>query len=469
VLLCASVPPWGWWPLAFVGIAVLDQLIAGQPWKVRWRRTWLASAFWLYPSLLWMFDLTPPGYVIAAGGYAAYFATAMALCPPGRARWIALPGAFALAELARWSFPFGGVPLSTLAMSQADAPLAMTARIGGALVLVLLVVAVGVALSAAWERAWKPAASALAVVLLCVVAATFAPRGEAFDTIDVALVQGGGPQGTRADETDEREVFERHVAASRSIDEPVDLVLWPENVVNVEGRLEDNPEFGELQQLAQDLDAPLIVGIVEGFDDYFLNASLVFEPDGSVGDRYDKVRIVPFGEFVPMRGIIEAVAGESGIASRDARAGSGPGVLETDLGNFGTMISWEVFFQNRGQSSAAADAVLQLNPTNGSSYWLTQVQTQQVASSRLRAIESDRWLVQAAPTGFTAIVTPDGDVIDRTAISEQAVVQGQVELRRGDTIATRVGMWPAIGISIALMALAWFVQRHASRPSPIEP
>ena len=60
-------------------------------------------------------------------------------------------------------------------------------------------------------------------------------------------------------------------------------------------------------------------------------------------------------------------------------------------------------------------------------------------------------------------------MIDRTAISEQAVVQGEVELRRGDTIATSVGMWPAIGISIALMAIAWFVQRRsAAHPEPEE-
>ena len=76
--------------------------------------------------MFWMWDLTKPGYVIAGVLYASYFAVAAALCPPGRARWIALPGAVLLAEVARWSFPFGGVPLGNLGLSQAAAPLGAT-------------------------------------------------------------------------------------------------------------------------------------------------------------------------------------------------------------------------------------------------------------------------------------------------------------------------------------------------------
>ncbi len=63
-----------------------------------------------------------------------------------------------------------------------------------------------------------------------------------------------------------------------------------------------------------------------------------------------------------------------------------------------------------------------LNPTNGSSYTGTILQTQQIASSRLRAIETGRWVVQVSPTGFSAFVSPDGDVFERTAVSEQKVV-----------------------------------------------
>jgi len=93
-----------------------------------------------------------------------------------------------------------------------------------------------------------------------------------------------------------------------------------------------------------------------------------------------------------------------------------------------------------------------LNPTNGSSYWLTIVQSQQIASSRLRAMETGRYVLQAAPTGFSAIVTPNGDVIDRSGVSEQKIIQGTIQLREGLTWAVRFGRWPAV--ITALLALA---------------
>ena len=83
-------------------------------------------------------------------------------------------------------------------------------------------------------------------------------------------------------------------------------------------------------------------------------------------------------------------------------------MLRTDAGTFGVAISWEVFFTQRVREGVQEGGEVVLNPTNGSSYWLTQVQSQQVASSQLRAIETGRWVLQAAPTGFSAVVDPDG-------------------------------------------------------------
>ena len=87
-----------------------------------------------------------------------------------------------------------------------------------------------------------------------------------------------------------------------------------------------------------------------------------------------------------------------------------------------------------------------------------------MASSRLRAVETDRWVLQAAPTGYSAIVTPDGEVVDRSAISERKVIQGTVERRSGLTLATRVGSWPVLVLAAAAMALGWISDwRDSSR------
>ena len=465
--LAASVPPWGWWPLAFLGIAMWDRLLRNAKPRARIVRSAVFAAAWFTPSMLWMVDLTAPGYVIAIVVFSLYVGVA-GLAVPGRSsspwvRWLALPAAFTLAEAARCTFPFGGVPLATTAMGQASAPLGQIARVLCAVGVTFAVAVIGIALSAAWERRHIVAATALAGVVALWLVAIVAPTGHDIRTINAAVVQGGGPQGTRASETDPRDVFDRHVEATSLVTTPVDLVVWPENVVAVDSLLATTRENAELSALAKDLNTTLVAGITEVLDSSsFANASIVYLPDGSTGGRYDKVRRVPFGEFVPLRGLIESVAGSNtGIPVRDARAGTEPAIVRTPAGDLALAISWEIFFTNRGRDGVLHGGQILLNPTNGSSYWLTQVQTQQVASSQLRAIETGRWVLQAAPTGFSAIVNPSGDVLKRTSISEQVVLQQDVILRSGDTIATVIGPMPVIWLSGILLALSWwFATNH---------
>ena len=101
--------------------------------------------------------------------------------------------------------------------------------------------------------------------------------------------------------------------------------------------------------------------------------------------------------------------------------------------NLGIAISWEIFFEDRARSAISGGGEILLNPTNGSSYWLTILQSQQVASSRLRAMETGRWVLQAAPTGFSAIIDPNGDIVERSSISETRVLHATVDRRGGNT------------------------------------
>ncbi len=457
------MPPWGWWPAAFVGIAMIDMLLANQSRRTRFGRMWLAAFAWFAPATLWLWDLTPPGYPIAVAWFALLFGIAAAVVPPGRGRRLALPGTFVLAELIRWVVPFGGVPLAHLGMSQAGSPLALTARLFGSLLIVALVVLIGVALSALVQREWRATGGLAAVIVTLCALAGFAPHGQTVESIDVAIVQGGGQQRTRASVEGAQIVFDRHVAATKTIDRDVDLIMWPENVVNpVRGESpdeEDQKLYKDearpvLSALAVEYDAVLIPGWFTQLEDGGRdNFSEVIEPNGEAVDRYDKVRIVPFGEFVPLRSIVERFSED--VPGHDVVQGTEPAVLDSSLGPLGISISWEVFFEHRGRDAAANGGRVLLNPTNGSSYWLTILQTQQVASSRLRAIESGRWVLQAAPTGFSAVVSPRGRVVDRTAISEQKVLYATIGLREGKTIATRWGYYPMVTLSLLALAVAW--------------
>ncbi len=457
--LAAATPPWGFWPMAFVGIALLDHVLDGAHGIVRLGRAWFAWLALLLPTLFWMQDLTAPGYVIASMAYAGFLATGTLLAPKGPGRFLAYPGGIILAEWLRWRWPFGGVPLSNLATGQVDGVLAPMLRLGGALFVVGMTVVVGSALAACWKRSWSMAwalATFAVVVLLIGVAA---PAGKATgEFVDVALVQGGGPQGTRAATTEEGIVLERHLAASQGLDE-VDLVLWPEDVVDVV-TLVDSPEEAQLQALARENDATFLAGVIEDEgSDAFRNWAVVYDPAGDEIDRYEKVERVPFGEWVPFRSLLESIAGDA-LPARDAAIGTTPAVVDTPVGRLGVSISWEIFFGERARDATNHGGQLLVNPTNGASFSGTQVQTQQVANSRMRAIENGRWVTQVAPTGFSAVVDPDGRVLQRTAVSERAVLYDTVELRSGRTIYVRVGDYLAIGFALASLAAAWIVERR---------
>jgi len=479
LLLAGSRPPWGFWPVSFGGMALWVELLTGAGY---WRRAGLSavvSVSWMGPATIWMVDLTPVGWPLAVLGFAAMHAVAGALVPPDGRRHTAFPAAFALAELLRWTWPFGGVPLATMAMAQVSGPLAPAARIGGPLLLAALTAVGGVTLAAILAARLRPAAVGMGVLLVAWLAAVAAPGSEPIDVdgapdddalITVAAVQGGGPQNTRADVCEQRAVFERHLDTTRrQVSAPVDLVVWPEDVVHPspdnavtparcdQPLLTGSEARAALSDLARDLDTVLIVGFFERTADREANRNYaaVYDSSGVPVDTYDKVQLVPFGEYVPLRATAERFSDE--LPARDVRAGASdePAVLDTPLGPLGVAISWEIFFDHRARSAVGGGGgrVL-LNPTNGSSYWLTVVQTQQIASSRLRAIETDRWVVQAAPTGFSAVITPEGDVIERTGISESRVIRTTVELRHGDTLAVRLGAWPVAAAAALTLSLA---------------
>ena len=267
-------------------------------------------------------------------------------------------------------------------------------------------------------------------------------------------------------------MFERHLEATRQITGPVDLVVWPENVIATEAvPFADSEERTEVAAEAARLGAPFSVGITEDVGDRFTNAQVVLTPEDEITSRYDKVRRVPFGEYVPLRGVMKALGAPTDLIPRDAIPGSAPAVLTLPSGDkLGVMISWEVFFGGRARDGVSHGGEVMINPTNGSSYTGTILQTQQIASSRLRALETGRWLVQVAPTGFTAFVTPSGKVLDRTGISEQAIRTRTVQLREGRTIYLRLGEKPVVAAAAAVWLLgAVLARRSRDRTAPARP
>jgi apolipoprotein N-acyltransferase len=435
---------------------------------------------WLAPGMAWMWFLTAPGYVIAALLFSALHGIAAiitgAVTDQHKHRVIVGPLAHTLAEALRFSFPFGGVPLATLAISQAASPFATIVRIGGPLLLTYVVLQIGFLLAGLREtKKSKRTVHALLIAVVVVgilpIAGAIAPHGHDIGrSLNIAAVQGGGPQGTLAINTNSRDVVIRHLDATQTIADgsaatgnQLDLVIWPENVIDVNS-FSSSIERTEVAAQSARLNAPFLVGITEDLDNkFFTNAQVVVNTDGSLGDRYDKVRRVPFGEFVPMRGLLEAVGAPVDRIPRDAQAGKDKAILRAADTTIAVVISWEVFFAGRANEGVERGATLLVNPTNGSSYTGTILQTQQIASSRLRALETGRWLVQVSPTGFSAFVSPSGQVSDRTGVSEQHVITREVQLRSGRTIYSYLGDMPFILIMITSLLALLIAGRRTTR------
>jgi apolipoprotein N-acyltransferase len=465
VVAALSLPPWGFWPLAVLGLAGLYRLLEDQAPRRRVMLGWVFGLGFFGVGWFWFGEFSLPGALLSILFESLFLGAAAFVVPPRRGRALAFPAALVLAEVLRGAWPFEGLPLAGIALGQVGGPLAPAARWGGGLALLALATAAAVALLHGSRRQARAAGAAVLVAVLGAGAGAIAPDGGPDrGRLDVALVQGGGRRGYRAADSDPALVEEAHFAATEEgVDGDFDVVLWPEDVIDVEEGITTSPEGDDLALLADALDTTLVVGVTEGEGtDGFRNAAVAWGPDGRLVDRYEKVRRVPFGEYIPFRGIVEDVGDVSDVP-RDAIKGDGPGVLDTPAGRLGVLISYEVFFNDRGRAAVRTGAEVLLVPTNAASFSTSQVPEQELAAARLRARETGRWLAQAGPTGYTAVVDPNGRVLQRTALGKRGVLTAALEVRTGRTLFVRWGDVPAIVLAAVLLLAGLAIQARTAR------
>ena len=473
-LVGLSLPPLGSWPLAILGVALLSLSLRERSLRRRAAGGFLAGAGQLAVSLAWALKFTVLGYVALVVLEAAMFSLAAALAPSGRARVPALAALLTLAEWARQNWPFGGVPPGGIALGQVGGPLAGTARIGGTVLLVGVTYLGGAGvgeLAGSAFRAWHgrgqaghhrapaglPAglASLAVVVVLAAWGAVAADGGPPVRTLRVAVVQGGGRRGLSDLQVPPSVVYAAALKETSTVRPPVDLVLWPEDVVALGRPLQGSPEAAELAGVARRLHTTLVVGVTAPVGPTrFRNEIVAYSPSGALTAVFEKVHRVPFGEYVPWRSFFSHLANLQAVP-RDAIAGTGSGLMVTPPALLAVLVSYEVFFPDRGLSGVRAGGQLIVVPTNTSSYSNGQAPSQEIAASRLQAIEEGRDLVQAAPTGYSAVVDNHGDVLQQTALSVAAVLRATVSLRDGATLYTRIGDPPTLVLALLTVVVGW--------------
>ncbi len=487
ILTTLTVPPFGWWPLAIPGIALLYSALLSAR---RRRGTFGLGLLWgsaLYvPSLWWMTAFSLPGGIFVGLLEATITALTLAVIVPRQRNVdhfsVALHfiSALMIADALRSLWPFGGLPLGGIDLGQANGWFAPVVSWAGRLGLIGLVSAVAViapeialrfkALARSRSRVLQ-LATGLGLCLLLPVLATDRHDRPLEERASIMVVQGGGPRGLLASSENAQRTFDAHLEATtdaltllkQSASSPSpDLVLWPENTVDTDA-FTSSDRFDQIRRLTG---TNLSVGITEdGGPTQFLNAQVMISPDGQLVDRYDKVRRVPFGEYFPFRKQIEGW-GLADLPKRDARPGTTAGTLRAGTTTYGVLISYEGFFDDRSRNAVNAGAQVLLIPTNASSYKTTQLPSQQVAAAQLRAMETHRDVVQVGPTGYSAFVNPRGQVSDLSALGERDVFTASVVGRSDKTPYVRFNDVPAL-LAAALLSAIAFARRKVARPAQL--
>jgi apolipoprotein N-acyltransferase len=494
--LATAFPPAGVWPFAAVGPALLVTAL----WRRSLRGSFLAGlvfglAFFI-PLLSWLLNVAWYAWAALAVAEAVVFALfaigqrlmlRLRFWPAAVAAWWVGVEAFR----DRWPYAF---PWGRLAMSQAQAPTVRWVAVGGPPLLGFLVALAGTTLAwlviaqgpAALRYAREPArpaqpggpvaalrrravpALAFAAAAGLALAGGLLPSGEpgrGVPTAEVAAVQGNVPHSRTLQRLlAETTVTANHATATEQFAAEVkagarpapDVVIWPEDSADIDPTL-DPFEYATINRAVNAIDRPVLVGAVLEYPER--NVGQLWLPGRGPVAIYVKRQLVPFGEYIPFRGLISTFSSLPSLQPVNFTPGHRAVVFDIGKVRLGDVICYEVGFDNLVSSEVTAGANLLTEQTNDADFEVDGQlgeTLQQLAMARIRAIEFDRSMVVAGTTGVSAIIAPDGTLIAASHTWVRALLEARVPLLTTTTLATRLGEWPEIVLSaLAVAALAW--------------
>jgi len=416
------------------------------------------------------------------------------LATGARVRPLVVVLAWVAQEALRDRIPYGGFPWVRLAFSQADSPMGRLAALAGAPGVTFAVALVGGLLAAAafrlasTERASAPGRRpgrstllALAGALVVGAFGTLVPLPVDGASGSVMAVQGNVARPGLDFNAERRQVLDNHVDATiaaagqvaAGTRAPPDLVVWPENASDIDPTRNPDADarIGEALDAAK---APIVVGslLEQPYPDVS-NVSLLYTPGQGITARYVKQHPVPFAEYIPSRDFFRRFSDKVDLVRADFAAGDRPVVFRVPAASGGTIVAgpticFEVAYDDLIRDNVELGANLLLVQTNNATFGFTAESTQQLAISRIRAIEHGRSVVHVSTVGVSALITPDGTPHQASALFTQAVLSGQLPLRTALTVATVLGPWPeyaaCLALAVALLVAAGGARRDRGHP-----
>jgi len=478
----------GWWPAGWLCLAPLmlaAALAASSPGAALAGFAYGLTAFlltlaWLHPFLVRWAYLGPAeaaAILLLLAAYVALYTAAFSwLVHVWRRRWghsvafLLAPAAWVALEFARDRL-LAGFPWGLLGYTQQPALISLqVADLAGVYgVSFLLATAAAFAAAATFplcDRA-APAASRTALIAPLILVALglgygavrLISPGPGGESVPVALIQANIAQEEKWDPGEKARIEADHVAMTREATAGgARLVIWSESSVPIS--LSRHPDYAErLDALASETGSDLLVGSVayepgEG-GTYPYNSVYSVLSGRGVADRYDKRKLVPFGEYVPLKRMLPFLEPLVEEASDFHPGDPGGGLLSAGGMRLGMLICYEAIFPELARRETARGAGALVNMTNDAWYGDTGMPRQHLAMAVLRSVENRRFLLRCANTGISAIVDPTGRIVREARLDEPAIVTGRVIPSGRLTVYASIGdSFAGACVILTLLALA---------------
>ncbi|MFE0082132.1 apolipoprotein N-acyltransferase [[Kitasatospora] papulosa] len=485
-LLYASFPPRPLWWLVLPGFALLGWVLSARKLRAALGLGLLAGLGFMLPLLHWTGEEVGPVPWLALALAEALF---IAVGCVGVAAVSRLPywpvwaaAVWTLDEAVRARVPFGGFPWGKIAFGQADSAFLPLAALGGTPLLSFAVVLCGFGLLEAVRQVRRHRAAgtvprsavvAAAVTVAAPVAAALAALPLVDDspedgTATVAAVQGNVPRLGLDFNSQRRAVLDNHANRTEQLARDVkagkvpqpDFVLWPENSSDLDPyRNADAREA--IDRAVRAIGAPTVIGAVLTPDAGPLRNTLIeWDPKNGPVDTYDKRHIQPFGEYMPMRSVARVFSKDVDRVQRDFGRGRTVGVFDLAGTKVGLVTCYEAAFDDAVRDTVKNGGQLIAVPSNNATFGRSEMTYQQLAMSQVRAVEHGRSVVVPVTSGVSAVIRPDGTIVERTKMFTPDALVDEVPLRSSLTPATRMGAPPeGVLALLALGGLGWATAR----------
>lgn len=477
-LLYLSFPPRPLWWLVLPGFALLGWVLHRQRLRAGFGLGLLAGLGFMLPLLHWTGEeVGPVPWLALAAAEAVFIAVGcIGIAAVSRLAWwpVWAAAVWTLDEAVRARVPFGGFPWGKIAFGQADSVFLPLAAVGGTPLLSFAVVLCGFGLCEAVRqfRAYRrtgrlprAAVAAAAATVLVPVAGALAALPLVDDsaedgTATVAAIQGNVPRLGLDFNSQRRAVLDNHVRRTEQLAREVkegkvpqpDFVLWPENSSDLDPYRNADARI-VIDDAVKAIGVPTVIGaVVEPDTGNLRNTLIQWDPKKGPVDTYDKRHIQPFGEYMPMRSIARIFSSDVDRVQRDFGPGKKVGVFDLAGTNVGLVTCYEAAFDDAVRDTVMHGGQLIAVPSNNATFGRSEMTYQQLAMSRVRAVEHSRSVVVPVTSGVSAVIRPDGTVVRKSKLFTPDALVDEVPLRSSLTPATRMGTLPE-GV-LALIAVA---------------